>query len=936
MITSKSLFNFFVALLILIEISLIFTTIFIDFEELEEEETYFIDMDDPWADTILSQMSLEEKIGQLFLLELDDAKSDSKEEIDTILQSFHLNGVKFKQTEVLNQLIVTNYLQSKSKLPLFIGSEGSIVNRKDYNLPIGPIINSVKDSTFAEYYLQHFAEVLKLEGVNIEFTNSIDILDSINLTQGFTDSKQKIVKQSKLLRKLLHKNKIISCLNHNNKLFFNKDSVALDTLSLLKKPFEINKFFALLMPPEIRNTILEDETNYNFAAFNTRYYSFKGLVFTPIDTTIEMELLKVLFESGTDVFIIENDVEHQIKNFSELVQSGQINENEINKRVKRILLAKKWLKPEQESFKSAEISLSKIISKNTKLLSWKLYEASISLLKNKNNTLPFKNLLNNRTHLLVFGNDDFSVLKENLSYYMDFISSNYNKSKLNNASLSYSSNLILAIGPGTNVNFSDSLLIKPLEKLNETKNLIVLCFGRPDLIKKLDFADVLLYAYDQHPFCQANMAQVITGAVSPEGKILPGTLASGYTPPSFFKINRFRYTIPEAAGFNSFDFDKIDSLIEHAIYLGATPGAQILAAKKGKVFLYKSYGYQTYSKRQKVKNLDIYDLASITKVAATTLAAMKLYEQDSIHLEDSIKYYIEDTINCTIKNHQLLDFFIHKTGIPPDMPILQYISYQDSVTERFDKYYAEKKDSVHTIKVADNYFLREDYLDSIVASLYNLEIDTTKPYIYSDINFNIIYDILLRKLPVSYKKFVYSKFYNPLQLRTTCFLPLNRFNERRIAPTQKDRYWRKQLLRGTPHDESAALYGGIAGNAGLFSNANDLAILFQMLNHGGVYAGQKVFEKETIETFIYPPENSSRGLGFSRKNGGYYGHSGFTGCVVWANPQTDFIFVFLSNSIHPRATNRKLKRMKVRSQVLDLIWAAYQPEALKLNLAVLK
>ncbi len=936
MFNPKSMFRLFIALILMIEAGLIFITIFIDFEEPEEDETYFLDQNDPWADTILSQMSLEEKIGQLFLLELNEAISDSKEKTDTILQNFHLNGVRFKQTEVLNQLIITNYLQSKSKLPLFIGSEGSIINRKDFDMPIGSIINSVKDSVFAEYYLQRFTEILKLEGVNIDFSNSIDLLDTVNLIQGFSDREQLGVKQSKLLRKLLHKNKIISCLNHKDKLFFSKDSVALDTLSLIKKPFEINKFFALLMPSEIRNAILNGETSYNFATFSDRYYSFKGLVFTPIDTTVEMEQQKALFESGTDVFIIKGDIGHQIENFSELVQSGQINENEINKRVKRILLAKKWLKPEQESFKSAEISLSKIISKNTKLLSWKLYEASISLLKNKNNILPFNDLQNSKTHLLVFGNDDFSELKENLSYYMDFSSSGYDKTKLNNTSLRYSKNLILAIGPGTNVNFSDSLLIKSLEKLNETKNLIVLCFAKPEIIKKLAFADVLLYAYDTHPFSQADMAQVITGAVVPSGKILPESLATNFTTPNFKKINRFRYTIPEAAGFNSFEFDRIDSLIEQAIYLGATPGAQVLAAKNGKVFFYKSYGYHTYNKRQKVKNLDIYDLASITKVAATTLVAMKLYEQDSIHLEDSIKYYIEDTVNCTIKNHQLLDFFIHKTGIQPNMPILQYISYQDSVTKRYDKYYSEREDSVHTIKVADNYFLREDYLDSIVASLYNLEIDTTKPYIYSDINFNIIYDILQRKLPVSYKKFVYSNFYNPLQLRTIGFLPIDRFNKLRIAPTQKDRYWRRQLLIGTPHDESAALYGGIAGNAGLFSNANDLAILFQMLNHSGVYADQKVFEKETIETFIYPPENSSRGLGFSRKKGGYYGHSGFTGCVVWANPQTDFIFVFLSNSIYPKSTNKKLKRMNIRSQVLDLIWAAYQPEVLKLNLADLE
>ncbi len=920
----------------MVEVGLVFITIFIDFEEIEEVEIYFLDQNDPWADTILSHMSLEEKIGQLFLLELNEISSDSKEGIDSILQNFHLNGVKFKHTEVLDQLIVTNYLQSKSRLPLFVGSEGSIINLKDFNLPIGSIINSLKDTTFAKYYLQYFTDVLKLEGVNIDFTNSIDILDSINLIQGFSDRKQTVIKQSKLFRKQLHKKKIISCLSYKNEIFFNKDSLTASSLSGLEKPFEINKFFALKMPSKIKDIILKGETNYNFASFNETHYSFKGLIFTSLDSIQEAKHLEILFESGTDVFIAENNVEHHIQNFLVLVQNNQIDESEIDQRVKRILLAKKWLKPEQESFRSAEISLSRIISKNSKLLSWKLYEASIALLKNRRNILPFKNLLNNRTHLVIFGKEDFSELKKNLSYYMDFSNSDYSKTMLNATSLKYSTNLILAIGTNSTNYFSDSSLIKSLEKLNKTKNLIVLCFGKPSIIKRLAFADVLLYAYDQHPFCQANMAQVIAGAVAPSGKIQPDSFFSNFSSPDFTITDRLRYTIPEAAGFNSFEFDKIDSIVKRAIYLGATPGAQVLAAKNGNVFFYKSYGYHTYSKRQKVKNLDVYDLASITKVAATTLAAMKLYEQDSIHLEDSIKYYIEDTINCTIKNHQLIDFFIHKTGIQPDMPILQYISYQDSITSRYDKYYAENEDSVHTIKVSDNYYLRRDYLDSIVSSIYNLEIDTTKPYIYSDVNFNIIYDILQRKLPVSYEQFIYSNFYKLLQLRTTCFLPLDHFDKQRIAPTQKDKFWRKQLIQGTPHDESAALYGGIAGNAGLFSNANDLAIIFQMLNNQGVYADQKVLEKEIIETFIYPPVNSSRGLGFSRKDGGYYGHTGFTGCAVWANPETNFIYVFLSNSIHPKATNKKLRRMHIRNQVLDLIWAAYEPDALKLNLTGLE
>jgi len=209
-----------------------------------------------------------------------------------------------------------------------------------------------------------------------------------------------------------------------------------------------------------------------------------------------------------------------------------------------------------------------------------------------------------------------------------------------------------------------------------------------------------------------------------------------------------------------------------------------------------------------------------------------------------------------------------------------------------------------------------------------LEWDSSKVYNYSDINFNIIYDILLRKIKGNYVDFLNSSFYRPLQLRTIGFLPLNRFPGRRIAPTQEDKHWRRQLIRAYPHDESAALYGGIAGNAGLFSNANDLAILFQMMLNGGSYGGRKVLKKETIDYFTSAQEDSPRGLGFSRKDG-FYGHTGFTGCVVWANPETQMIFVFLSNSIHPRPANQKFKRLEIRERTLNMVLRAYDPSILR-------
>ena len=227
----KNVFKVF--FLFLIEISLISISIFFDFDKEDEKpESYFLDIDDSWADTLLKKMTLDEKIGQLFVLELVEANSEEKGQYDSIIQQFSIGAIKFQKTEVLHQLIITNYLQAKSKHPLLVGSEGSIMNRSNFNLPIGPIINSIKDERFIDFYFAQFSEALKLEGVNFEFSNSIERLDSLGTNKGFSDFDSISIEQSASFRKKLHHENVISCLNFNPELFFLPDSISTDSIKL--------------------------------------------------------------------------------------------------------------------------------------------------------------------------------------------------------------------------------------------------------------------------------------------------------------------------------------------------------------------------------------------------------------------------------------------------------------------------------------------------------------------------------------------------------------------------------------------------------------------------------------------------------------------------------------------------------------------------------
>jgi beta-N-acetylhexosaminidase len=923
----KKVFNWFVALLLLIESGLILITIFVDFSAEEEiPESSFLEVDPAWADTLMKYMSFEEKAGQLFFLELEKISTTRQQEIDSLIRQSCLGGIRFVKCNILDQLLLTNYCQAHSKYPLFIGSAGSIVNQEDFAFPLGWIINSVNDSALTRLYLDKFAEILESSGVHLDFSNTLEVNDTFTVSDGFSDSMNLVINNATKLRRKLYQRNLISCINYKDELLNHPVPSELDSLTKNLAHLNLSKYFAIQQQEEITRAIAAQGIPYHFAEFYSRYHGFKGIIFSTITDTLTSDGFERLFKSGTDIFIARNGHEKYIGYLRSLLEKNKITLEEIDTKVKKILLAKKWCGLDKPEFASAEISLAKIGSPEKKLLSWKFYEKSVYLIKNKENTIPFTRLINHGSHIFVYGSSKLQSFQDILNNFMDIGISYYQKDKDLKKQLSPYRNIILLVDSPLFAQ-PDSIFIESIKEISKSKKLILVNFGNPLNLKKLDFPQAILQTFDNHPLSQSIASQVIAGSISPNLNFAP-TYSAFSEIPSYRNISRFQYTIPEAAGYVSLRLNSIDSLMEDVIAMGATPGCQILAAKNGKVFYHKSFGHHTYGKGQKVKNSDIYDIASITKVAATTMAAMKLFEKGAFGLSDSIKYYLDDTIQCKIKNHQLRDFFIHQSGLPSDMPVLQYIRYRKPGTGRYDSYYRDRRDTIYPIKVADQFYLRKDYLDSIRASLFNTDWDSTKTYRYSDINFNIIYEVLLKKIKGNYTDFLNSNIYRSLQLRTMGYLPLDRFHEKRIVPTQDDKHWRKQLLRGQVHDESAALYGGVAGNAGLFSNANDLAILFQMLLNGGYYGGQKVLEKEIIEYFTSQQEGSERGLGFSLKDG-YFGHTGFTGCVVWANPKTQVIFVLLSNSIHPRPTNQRFKQMEIRSRVLEMIHAAYKPVKLE-------
>jgi CubicO group peptidase (beta-lactamase class C family) len=379
--------------------------------------------------------------------------------------------------------------------------------------------------------------------------------------------------------------------------------------------------------------------------------------------------------------------------------------------------------------------------------------------------------------------------------------------------------------------------------------------------------------------------------------------------------------------------------VARAIRKKAIPGCQILVAKSGKVIFNQSFGHFTYDKKRSVTNDNIYDLASITKVAATTLAFMRLYEEGQIEdINDRLSAYLDaetaEGKRSRIKDVRLRYLMTHRSGLPVGFPIIQYVRLKNRTSDDYLSYFSKEEKDNFSIQITDNLFMNANLQTDVWEDVQRSRLKRKGRFKYSDVNFFVLQKVIEKLTQQSLDEYVSQSFYQPLNLNTLTYKPLEHFEKERIVPTEVDKKWRDQLLQGTVHDEAAAFFGGVGGHAGLFGRTEDLAILGQMLLNDGTYGNQRFFKKETLDFFISSKHGNHRGLGFDRKtkNGpGYYngsskasyGHNGYTGTCFWVDPEADLIYIFLSNRVHPKKNNDKLMQLKTREKVHRAIYKAF-------------
>ena len=560
---------------------------------------------------------------------------------------------------------------------------------------------------------------------------------------------------------------------------------------------------------------------------------------------------------------------------------------------------------------------------------------SAVLLNNADGVIPIKNLENHKIASINMGSvyaSNFDSLLNKYTSVSSYSSAKYKSDSLNLDDLSddlkFFNTVIIQLSEKS---IEDPQTIGFLLDNQRNKQIVVVLTGESRNLKLLDAITApILWIKKSSAASSEFAAQAIFGGVAFSSRLthnisLKYQKGLGYTT----QVIRLRYSLPEMVGLNAADLFAIDTIAEEAIREKATPGAVVMVVKDGTVIFNKSYGTHTYDGNKATLITDIFDLASITKVSATTMAVMRLIEQDKLKLDTNVGAYIPKARKTNKNDILVREVMLHQAGFIPFIPFYRDIKPTD---------YSRDSSAAYPVKAADNYFMRKGYFESVMwPQMLNSPLQSRGKYVYSDLSMYFMKEIVERLSGRHLENYVQEEFYNPLGMKTAGFNPRNRFLKDQIIPTENDLIFRKTLLHGYVHDQGAAMVGGVSGHAGLFSSANDLAIEFQMILNGGSYGGAQYFQPETIKNFTSKQSLvSRRGLGFDRYDPdskyGYpsklastetYGHTGYTGTCVWVDPKSKLIYIFLSNRVHP-SVSEKLGQLNIRSRIQDVIYEAVQ------------
>ncbi len=937
-----------------------------------------------WVDSVYNSMSQDDKIGQLFMVAAYSNKDvNHKANITKLVKEQRIGGLIFMQDDPAKQAVLTNHYQQNAKVPLMIGIDGEwgldMRLKNTFRFPWNMSLGAVQDDDNIYEMGAQLAQHCKRLGIHINFAPVVDVNTNpenpIVGNRSFGSDVNNVARKSKAIAKGMQDNGVIPSAKH----FPGHGDTNLDSHKTLPTvshgiqrlndvelyPFkklidarigsimiahlnvpalESNSKLPSSISPKVVNGLLKKEMGYK-GLIITDALNMKGVA----DLYAPGEVDLKAFEAGNDILLFSQAVAVGKSKIKNAISSGKLSESRLEESVKKILNAKYFVGLN----KYTPINLNNINNdlndNRSKVVNRTLVEESITVLKNEDEILPIVDLVDKTFAYVGFeeGEKDeyFALLRKYVDVKKVGVKSSSDINKLNKYDYVF-----------VGVHKSNKNPWKSYEISKETRNLIndiaahnktiVSVFASPYSLLNMDVTNIkgLVMSYQNSNTAQNVTPQIIFGALPAKGK-LPVTLTDSFKSGDgyvYSDIKRLGYAFPEYVEMSSLNLKKIDKVAQRAMSLPATPGMQVLVARDGKVIFEKSYGYKSKKRYQKVKNEDLYDLASITKVAATLPMVFKLKDEGVLSYDKPIISYSKKAIGTNKANFTLREILAHQSGLKSWIPF-----YKHTLNESLQpstNYYKNKSQPGFSTKVADGWFIKDSYKDSILTKIYESSVGSKK-YKYSDLGYYIIQDIIESKKNKSLDELTAEKIYKPLGAYTLGYNPLNRFDKKDIVPTELDDYFRRQLIQGYVHDQGAAMKGGIAGHAGLFSNANDLAKLMQLYLQKGYYGGKRYFQERTVEEatrYQYKSNDNRRGLGFDKKpldrigqtcesaTENVYGHSGFTGAITWVDPDEKLVYVFLSNRINQRVDSNVLSKEDIREDIFQAIYDAimirYTPE----------
>ncbi len=968
-----------------------------------------------WVDSVFNSLSLEERIAQLIMVEAwSDERYANDDEITRLISEYNIGGLIFMRGGPVRQAKMTNRYQSLTRTPLMIAmdAEWGLGMRLDstMSVPRQLVMGAVQDNRLIYDMAAGLAGQMRRIGAHINFAPVLDInVDPGNPVIGnrsFGEDKWNVTDKALHYMRGMQDNGVLAVGKHfpghgdtDMDSHFTLPVIShsrerLDTLELVPFRELIDKgaggmmtahlhipvldptpSLATSLSPEVVEGLLRNELDFRGLIFTD------GLVMRGVSDFFPAGQLEVqALLAGNDILLMPSDADRAIAAISEAVESGIIDSVLIDEKCRRVLQAKYWFGLHTNRQIDTANIYRDLNKPSYELIGRKITGGSLTLLKNRNELLPLVRPDTLRIAAVSIGNGNRTAFQEALGLYAPVRHFSINKY----ATLQQFSQLLGELDKFDLVvagihepdgRRSRQYGISPqtsyfVRRLALRNNAVLAVFTSPyalSFFDDLSEVEAIIMSYDDNSVAQEYTAQLIFGAIPASGRLPVNAsvrLVKGDGIDTFI-TGRLRYSIPEDAGLDSEKLKKIDELVEKAIEDKAMPGAQVLVARKGVVVYHRAFGYHTYRQTNPVRKTDLYDLASVTKIAASVPAIMRLIEEGRLDLGKTLGFYLPELEGTNKYDLVIKDVLMHQARLQPWIPFY-YDTFESLVPDeelfsrrvsarypymlaanmfmnrnyRFiDSLFSDQAGGDYTVRVANRMFMNSAWRDSIYRRVDESPLRPRNQYLYSDLGYYYLKSIIERISSEPLDQYAWKNFYNPLGADRMTYLPLERYRETEIVPTENDVIFRRQLVHGHVHDPGTAMLGGVGGHAGLFSNANDLAKLMQLFLQGGVYGGVRYFEPGTIEWFTSAPNSDNgnrRGIGFDKpernpsRNGPSapsaspesFGHSGFTGTMAWADPEDEIVYIFLSNRVHPDQFNNKLQQMNLRTKIQQAIYEA--------------